>query len=634
MLFCMLATTFGMSACSKSSTGKACEADGECGANETCKDKVCVAKSSETPATDGGGTKEAPPPKPCTKDADCDGATELCKDGKCAPLPASCKAKEECGASRICKDGKCERPPCRFDDQCPEGQACNATQGKCEPAQACDKNKPCPNGWVCNTCRNVCTVTLGTNKCNEDFNCAGGIDLEWCDKCVSECRPRQKLCTPCVKDEECGDPEDLCLPDQLNPQSGLKFCGRRCVQNTFCAPGFKCKEFKELKYPFQCVPASGDCAKPGECESDADCLGAGKRCDPRSKRCVSGCSENANCPIRDQNTTCTEDSNCKNSKATCQAGTCKVQLHCCRGRCGVPCTSDSECEASESCKEGCCQVEGECTNSRDCPSKQYCDQNTGVCTPGCQTAQDCGLPDPQKNRCRFKCESNKCVEDCRCRNAHLDCTPVKFCPKSETDPNAPCRKPIGPICKSCSSDADCACKAGDDCKYICERRACKSDADCANMPGGATKCYNDRCSTKKVCASDSDCPGGEKCENSFCAEACNNRCVNLRSGARCFTGCDPRGDGTECPSRMSCTELLPQEATGPACKGNGQVCQSDADCPADQKTCGPDGYCTSCARGKVCRGLNPEKPSELICIPMPPTMCADFSGVMCSEAGY
>ena len=620
-----------------SPAGQACDENNKCPDGQVCSaEGKCVSKSG----TDGGGGEgvtEKPQATPCTSDLNCE-SDEFCKDKKCTKLPDSCEKTEDCGDIRYCDpaDKKCKDIVCKFDDQCPDAHACNTTTGKCEPAKACKDSAECPNGWTCNTCRGTCTVSLGTGRCNEDFNCPGGIELEWCDKCIKECRPRQKLCSPCVKDDQCGDTTDHCLPDQRNPQSGRKFCGRECQQGIFCAPGFKCKDFPDLKTPKQCVPVSGDCDKPGECETNADCVGAGKICDPGSKRCVAGCEGDANCPVRTQEA-CTTDQNCKNPNAKCTGGSCVVQLSCCRGRCGVPCSSDSECEQNESCTDGCCAVEGECTTSRDCQDKEYCDQTTGLCTPGCQTAQDCGLPDPKKNRCRFKCVSNKCEEDCSCRNPHLDCTPVKFCPKDQTDPNAPCRKPIGPVCKSCSGNKECACKDGDDCKYICEKRECKADTDCADMPGGATKCYNDRCSTKKACRSDADCPAAlnEKCENGFCAENCHNQCVNLQSGARCFTGCDPRGDGTECPSRLICSELLPQSASGPKCKSSTTLCQQDSDCTdATQNKCGPDGYCTSCGAGKVCRNLNQDDPNDLICIPMPQTVCGDFSGVLCKEAGF
>ena len=621
-----------------------------CTKNEDCTSGKCVSGKCASVSTDGstlndGGSKDAQPPKACAKDTDCP-LDKRCKNKICVPLPDTCKDKAECREGQFCnpKTKKCEAMPCSFDEQCPDKQACNKKLGKCEPALSCSKTKSCAPGYVCNTCRGVCTLsTLGNckkgencpGKCDEDYHCPGGIELEWCDKCVRECRPRKKVCSPCVKNEECGDENDFCLPDQSNPKSGLKFCGRKCQNDTFCSAGFVCKKFPKLKSPYQCVPASGNCKRPAECESNAECAAKGKVCDPASKLCVTGCEGDANCPVRKRGT-CKTKADCTDSRADCVGGFCAVHLRCCRSRCGMPCNADSECDANETCDHGCCKVENECTTSKDCKDKHYCDQTTGLCVEGCQLPIDCGLPDPKKNRCRFKCEKNKCVEDCSCRNPQLDCMPVKFCPKDQTKPNAPCRKPIGPICKSCSSNADCACKKGDDCKYLCTKQECKQDTDCTKMPGGATKCYNGRCSTKKACRSTADCSKdlNEKCENGFCAENCNNQCVKLQSGARCFTGCDPKGDGTECPSRLTCIEMLPQSASGPSCPGNGKVCKTNADCTGKQKKCGLDGTCTSCATGKVCRNLDQNDPNKYICIPMPPTVCADFTGVQCKDAGY
>jgi len=156
------------------------------------------------------------------------------------------------------------------------------------------------------------------------------------------------------------------------------------------------------------------------------------------------------------------------------------------------------------------------------------------------------------------------------------------------------------------------------------------------MPNGATSCYNNRCSTKQVCNTDAECPPGEKCENKKCGENCNNRCIDLgMAGKRCFTGCDSKGDGKECAGRLSCVEMLPQEAQGPKCEFDGNKrCKIDADCSGKTPICGTDGYCNTCPAGQICRGFNKLDPLDLICIPSPPTMCADFTGAICEMGGF
>ncbi len=632
----LLAFAIIITNCSKE--GQDCSEGKACPTGQTCTNGKCKADNANanTNGTDGGTTDE-PPPKPCTKDSECDSGN-ICQKTKCTPLPSTCTKDTECGTELVCdpKNKKCERKRCRFDEACPKNQACDNKLGRCLPAKTCTKTSECPKNWVCNTCRKVCTISLNSGRCSEDFNCVkqGGAELAWCDKCINECRPRLKVCEPCTKDDECGDASDHCLPDILNPQSGKKFCGRACYQNTFCPPGFKCQKYDKLKNQFQCIPASGNCSKPGECENNGDCAAKNKICDSRSKLCVKGCKVNENCPIKKAGP-CKTKSDCSNSRAICDQGVCTIQLTCCRGQCAAPCNSDSECERNETCDKGCCKVDNECQNSRDCPKAHYCDTTTKLCTPGCQVPNDCGLPDPQKQRCRFKCTNNKCEEDCKCRNPHLDCPAIRFCPKNQTDPNAPCRKPIGPVCKSCSADTDCGCKPGDDCKFICTRKACSADGDCKTMPGGANSCYNGRCSTKKVCRTTSDCPPGEKCENGKCAENCNNRCVPVsQTQKRCFTGCDPLGDGSECPSRLSCLELLPQSGSGPKCLGAKTRCKSNSDCSGKQPRCGEDGYCSACAKGKLCRNLDPRDPTNLICIDAPPTVCGVFGGDLCTDGGF
>ena len=642
---CMLLVSglalFFVNCSSGNQVGGDCKDDTACQSGLKCIDGKCTAPGDGGAFPEAGKGEAAPKPIPCKNDLECaDG--NFCKDGACAKVPDKCTKSEDCGAVRTCKGGKCVLIKCRFDDQCPSGHACNPKTEKCEPAKACDKDKPCAKGWVCNTCLKVCTISTGATKCDYAYNCDGGTELNWCDTCTRECRKLKRVCAACVKDQECGEAEDYCLPDQQNEESGLSFCGRQC-NNGICPPGYKCKKFDDPKYKgksyfnkSQCVPASGDCKKPGECESNRDCSGQGKICDPRSKRCVAGCQVNENCPVRAAGGSCKQDSDCTRPGAKCDNGQCKIQLNCCRGKCGTPCKNDGECDQQEKCKEGCCALEGECRNSKDCPEKQYCDGTTGLCTPGCQTASDCGLPDPKKNRCRFKCRNNKCEEDCRCRNPHIDCTPIRFCPlpaDEAKNPLAPCRKPVGPMCKACADHTQCGCKKGDDCKYACTKKECKENKDCSGQPNSATTCYNGRCSTKRVCSKDSDCPSGEKCENKFCAENCNNMCVPFQSGKICVTGCDPLGDGSECPARISCTEMLPQQASGPPCKGKGKACTKNSDCKTPYKNCGPDGYCTVCARGQVCRGLDPKDPLKVICINMPPTVCL-AQPALCKEGGF
>lgn len=604
------------------SGGGPCTKNDDCTPGQVCSGDKCVDQSEATDP-DGGNGDVAP--KKCEKDEEC-ADTEACVDKACAAIPAKCTDDKQCRAADKCDktSGKCYRP-CAFDEDCPANQACDAKEKRCVDVKACEKAEDCPDGQTCNTCRKICTPSVG-QKCNEDFNCTdlGGSDKAFCDKCINECRKRGDLCEPCSRDDQCGQDGDLCLPDILNPASGKKFCAKAC-QNGLCPAQYKCQNFKDKDPADQCIPASNNCTSPGECQSNADCVEQGKICNVATSQCIAGCEVDENCPVRTTSESCTVDGDCINKAAKCVGGTCTVQLKCCRGRCGAPCDSSSECEQQEQCTDGCCKIDGECRTSKDCKDKEYCDTKIGICVAGCQTPDDCGATDPSRARCRWKCQSNQCVEDCTCRSPVLDCTAIRFCPTKEAqdkDPLAPCRKPNGPACKPCSGNLDCGCKDGDDCKYKCTKVECQSDAECAQLPN-AKSCYNGRCSSKKACRKDADCPSGERCENGFCAEACNNLCVQASmSTRRCAPGCDIRGDGSECPSRMPCTELLdPNTTPGAACKGTGGQCKTDADCSGDEGRCGEDGYCTDCKTGQVCRNLDQMDPTKLVCVQMPPTVC-------------
>lgn len=307
--------------------------------------------------------------------------------------------------------------------------------------------------------------------------------------------------------------------------------------------------------------------------------------------------------------------------------------------CKNPCKTDDECDtqqnSGQACRNSCCR----CLASRGCSKGEYCNQNTGACVTGCQVDADCGKPTSELKRCSYQCKENQCLLSCKeCKNPSEDCPDYLVCPKPLISKIDPCRKPIGPFCKKCSADTDCGCKKGDDCKFTCTRKTCSSDTDCKSLSNGANFCYNGRCSTKKICRVSQDCPTGEKCENGICAENCNNRCIRTSAGARCVIACDPLGGSIECPSGFSCIELLPQSGSGPKCLGPSTTCTSDGDCNSKQPRCGEDGYCTACAKGKVCRTLDPRNPNSQICIDSPPTICGPSQSSQvnnaCTKAGY
>src|SRR5687767_1914188 len=80
--------------------------------------------------------------------------------------------------------------------------------------------------------------------------------------------------------------------------------------------------------------ACGSTAKPaGFCESDAECLGAGTRCNTEIKQCV--------------------------------------------------CTVDEACKTGEFCNVGgVCQAKAGCSTTIECPENTFCDADTGKCLEG------------------------------------------------------------------------------------------------------------------------------------------------------------------------------------------------------------------------------------------------------------
>ncbi|MEM1008267.1 MAG: hypothetical protein AAGJ35_04625, partial [Myxococcota bacterium] len=456
-----------------------------------------------------------------------------------------------------------------------------------------------------------CVDKPKADRCKENYNC--DIDKQFCDKCVGACAPLRGACEPCHDSKECGE-KAYCVTGS----GGKKHCAPTCQAGAFCKSGYTCK--KGAEHPDKpgekldlCQPASGNCAAPAQCGDDGDCK-PNERCNTESKTCVLRCQD---------------DAQCGNGKK------------CCRGRCVAPCTNNGQCAQGEQCNKGCCLLDGECSSRKDCPLNQYCNPKTGLCTPGCQTKDDC--QDPTDSRCVAICERGQCGTDCRCKNRHLRCGPIRFCPKDDNDPKAakPCRKPTGPVCQRCEKHQDCGCKAGDDCEQICTRVSCQTDEDCKDQKDGKTTCYARKggfggaCATKRACKTDKDCAAFEICDvDGLCGSNCNNLCLNLgQEGMRCAAGCSYDGaNGDPCASGLGCRALMPQDPKGRSCKRSQVSCKTSKDCPKGTPFCGGAGVCNSCSEKELCENPDKRDPTKFICIPTPPSTC--FDNQICTNGGF
>ncbi len=287
--------------------------------------------------------------------------------------PTACSSDDQCGDGEVCDtdSGVC-RDGCAGDGDCDANSQCG-DGGFCEPRQDCDADNACAGAdEACNTCVGRCElVDAGARPCQTDTNC---FVEEFCDPCRSICRPQGQRCDPCTDDAECGGAGDLCLDFNV----GGSFCGTECAGNADCPRGFICSETGDGAS--QCVPASGDCADPAQCDDDGDCP-AGQRCGTQGA-CVEGCTP----------------------------GTCPNDQVCDAGSCVPPCASDADCPDGAECQpDGTCRIPGGCLTSRDCPDPgTYCNTSVQMCEPGCELDSDCpSLQICSANQCRTRpCDGN------------------------------------------------------------------------------------------------------------------------------------------------------------------------------------------------------------------------------------
>ncbi|MCA9521995.1 MAG: hypothetical protein KC609_13525 [Myxococcales bacterium] len=333
-------------------------------------------------------------------------------------MPVSCTNDEQC-APGTCDipSGSC-RKVCVGVGDCDPGQECNTEQGLCEPAASCQGDSDCTTGFC--SCRATC---ISGKKCLSSQNC--GVN-EYCDTwpkddqpvsgCFGTCRAKKGLCDPCSTNLACGNPDDQCL----GFANGKRYCGKSCASDADCLavkPGFRCDDLGAGRK--QCVPTSGDCAAPGQCNKTRDCK-FGEFCSSNLV-CVTGCSSDTDCA---------------------------QPLVCSAFRCQEACdNAQNPCEAGFDCVAGRCEIPNGCTKSADCPQKEtYCDTQQNRCVPGCQVDNDCR--DATKT-----CDAGSCVEKGCIGN--YQCSFGGVCNQQTQT----CESANGPYCDTCDPDSSGSCGA-------------------------------------------------------------------------------------------------------------------------------------------------------------------------------
>lgn len=311
-------------------------------------------------------------------------------------------------------------------------------------------------------------------------------------------------------------------------------------------------------------------SETSRCESDADCLLAGTRCDLTLQQCV--CSTDDACAagqfcnragVCQERAACSSNADCPDG-AFCDlvSGGCIV---------GEPLTLENRCGLSTHCGLGSVCIDGQCApgcfDTGDCPVGEICDQ--GQCLGGfgiCDVNGDCALGESCD---RFE---QQCVADRRGPYCRL-------CTRRDLANPEPCGDPLnfclvnnrefGGLTNFCGVD----CSLG---------QPCPNGYGCANV----------------IILTDDQCTSTAQCQ-------CNGSLSFARATCGLATRCDPRlPDGRPDPAQPPCVV-----ENAPACNGGAPAGLARCFVPAGQTEgsceCATNADCADgamCAAGLCCGG--------------------------------
>lgn len=433
----------------------------------------------------------------------------------------------------------------------------------------------------------ICTLYPQSNVCTSAADC-----ISTCASCTGgKCSPsnpaQAKDCQPCAKDADCGTGR-RCIPT-ASGSACMPLCQSGC-----CPSGMRCRDISNQKV---CVPMTSQCPDVS-CKSDQDC-GDGV-CDNASGICKSktpydykACSK-----------TCLRNTDCSGG-AQCVAFANGFQ------RCIYPCISDQFCPKGFACRkrgtQSLCMPFDEsfcpCQANSDCAASQIC--RNQICQPssGGKEGDSCTDAAPCQNglECFALTVGNKCVRPC----AKAACPTGQDCVAFNLNRRICAGKATGEAGDPCDTLFD-RCKSGLSCfrfragdKGTCARR-CTSSSEC--VEGGT--CQSLGGATSVCTCSGNVCKDGRQCKNvgsstSIClceTPPCTNKCGN----GTCDPGENCTSCASDCPCRVPTVCRADQCVVTTTC-GNG-TCDPGENCGACPKDC-------PCPDGQECRTNSCQPPS-------------------------
>ncbi len=448
----LVLVALGAWGCDDEDAGQACAIDTECARGEICESGACTILACDR-IGDCPGTGRT-----CLYDLrqcgakECDGAINgealscPADRGECLtsgnfrsscilPGTLSCQRDEDCapvGAGQACCEGACsanctpapDMGPLPAGDMGPimtdmggvedmgaqtvdmampgEARLCSACGNDGDCAALGDGARCTPIGGAGAFCTSACDPA--GDDCPVGYQCVQGFD---------QCLPTTFECRGClVSDCPAGETCDVFSAECVAPQA---VCGT-CTDDAGCQAGLSCADFGGARFCLQ--PSAGGCAAGYMAQGDV-CVPEGGQCDPcggvcagdtpfcdvntaQCRQCGPGspCAAPLTCDLDTLN--CTDSGPGCVSDIDCNAGDRGV---CFNGEC-IQCFDDSQCPPRQACNENFSCIPSPCAGVA-CQRPAMCNPNTGACDPGCQTNQDCVLPDEmecngQTGQCFFR----------------------------------------------------------------------------------------------------------------------------------------------------------------------------------------------------------------------------------------